>query len=375
MRHRALIVVALIVAAAVAIGAQTRKEPRRVGLDEQAALVQIVENAAEGKQTGGNAWLTWAPHFLRGPERKTYIPFTLKVEEAPGAFRSAAMYVRVAPRGDLGRAGKKAEGVQNVLGVASGEIPVNSPERRQGVGAPTATDASLMLRSLTAKNAGQAYPYEAVYGVETVSASTGRGATLQRGFALSPGEYDLYIALLERDRKGEKKWAVLKQPIAVPDLSTTALRVSSVILADRVETLPAPVPAAEQAMRPYAFGAAELVPALDDELRRDETLHVAFLIYDAGIDGAGKPDVKIEYRLFQQNFSGERLLGATAPQTMDSSTLPADFDLRTGQQLAAMQSLPLASYKPGSYRLAIRVTDNRSGATAEESIKFVLVDG
>ena len=375
MRHRAFIVVALIVVAAVAVCAQARKEPRRVGLDEQAALVQIVENAAEGKQTGGNAWLTWAPHFLRGPERKTYIPFTLKVEEAPGAFRSAAMYVRVAPRGDLGRAGKKAEGVQNVLGVASGEMPVNSPERRQGAGAPTAADASLMLRSLTAKNAGQAYPYEAVYGVETVSASAGRAATLQRGFALSPGEYDLYIALLERDRKGEKKWAVLKQPITIPDLSTTALRVSSVILADRVETLPAPVPAAEQAMRPYAFGTAELVPALDDELRQDETLHVAFLIYHAGIDGAGKPDVKIEYRLFQQNFSGERLLGATAPQTMDRSTLPADFDLRTGQQLAAMQSLPLASYKPGSYRLAIRVTDNRTGATTEESVKFVLVDG
>jgi hypothetical protein len=251
-------------------------------------------------------------------------------------------------------------------------MPVNSPERRQGVGAPTATDASLMLRSLTAKNTGVGYPYEAAYAVETAAGGDGRMATLQRGLALPPGEYDLYIALVERNNKGEKKSAVLKQPITVPDLSTTALRLSSVILADRVEPLAKPIPPAEQTLRPYAFGSSELVPALDDELRSDETLHVAFLIYDAAPDAAGKPDVLVEYRLFLQNFSGERLLGATAPQSLDASTLPQAFDLRAGQQLAAMQSLPLGSYKPGSYRLAIRVTDNRTRAVAEESLRFVL---
>jgi len=371
MTFRALLVVTSLTAAAITAGAQTRKEPKRVGLDEQAMLTTIVENAAEGKHTEGNAWLTWAPHFLRGPERKTYIPFTLKVEEAPGAFRSAAMYVRVAPRGDLGRAGKRAEGVQNILGVASGEMPVNSPERRQGVGAPTAMDASLMLRSLTARNA-QAYPYEAAFGVETIETG-GRIGILRRGLALPPGEYDLYIALLERDRKGAKKWAVLKQPITVPDLSSAGLCLSSVILADAVEPLARPVPPSEQAQRPYAFGRAEIVPALDDELTPDETLHVAFLIYGAEPDPQGRPDVKIEYLLYQQNFTGERLLGATPPQVMNASTLPAEFDLRTGQQLAAMQSLPLSRYKPGSYRLAIRVTDQRTGAAAEESARFVLV--
>jgi hypothetical protein len=330
MTSRVLVVTCLIVAAASSSDAQRRREVRRVGLDEQAALTQIVDNAAEGKHTEGNAWLTWVPHFLRGPDRKTYIPFTLKVEEAPGAFRSAAMYVRVAPRGDLGRAGRKAEGVQNALGVATGEMPVNS-------------------------------------------AASSQLATVQSGFGVPPGEYDLYIALLERDVRGQKKWAVLKQPITVPDLATSALRMSSVILADRVEPLRDAVPEAERPLRPYVFGSSELVPATDDELRSDETLHVAFLIYDATPDGAGKPEVRVEYRLFQQNFSGERLLGATAPQMFDASTLPADFDVRTGQQLAAVQSLPLDAYKPGTYRLAIRVTDRRSGATTEESVRFVLI--
>jgi hypothetical protein len=372
MTCRVLVLASLILAVASTTDAQRRREPRRIGLDEQASLTQIVDNAAEGKHTEGNAWLTWVPHFLRGPDRKTYIPFTLKIEEAPGAFRAAAMYVRVAPRGDQGRAARKAEGVQNALGVATGEMPVNSPERRQGAGAPTASDSSIMLRSLTQRNIAQGYPYEAAYGIETRAAGSPL-ATVQSGFGVPPGEYDLYIALLERDVKGQKKWAVLKQPITVPDLSTSALRLSSVILADRVEPLREVVSEADRPLRPYVFGSSEIVPATDDELRSDEALHVAFLIYDATPDASGMPDVRVEYRLFQQNFAGERLLGATAPQQFDASTLPPNFDTRAGQQLAAVQSLPLDAYKPGTYRLAIRVTDRRSGATTEESVRFVLI--
>ena len=363
----ALLVTALVLPAV----AQSRREPRRVGLDEQAELHRLVDNAATGNPSGGNAFLRWTPHFLRGADRRTYIPFTLRIEEAPGAFRAAAMYVRAAPRGDGGRRARKAEGVQNILGVASGEMPVSSPDRRQGAGAPTAAEASIMLRSLTAQKDGLAYPYEAAYGVETANAGD-EASTLRRALALLPGEYDLYIALLERDRRGERKWAVLKQEITVPDLAAAGLRLSSVIVADRVDPLAAPVPPAEQPLRPYALGAAELVPAHDDELRQDETLHVAFLIYDAATDAAGMPDVRVEYRLYRQNYASDRLLGSTAPQVFDSSTLPEGFDLRAGQQLAALQSLPLSSYEPGPYRLTIRAIDNRSGAVAEEQVRFVI---
>jgi hypothetical protein len=372
MMGRAFVVVFALVASAPSVGdAQSRRPPNRLGLDERALLHKIVEDAAAGQRTAGNAWLKWTPHFLRGVDGNTYVPFTLTIEEAPGAFRTAAMYVRVAPRGDEGRAGKRAEGVKNAAGVATGELPVNSPERRQGVGAPTATDASLMLRSLTAKDTGTPYPFEAAYGVESLV--DGNVATVRRAFAVKPGEYDVYIAIVERDRKGDKNWALLKQPLTVPNLAGEGLRVSSVILADRIEPLTVPVTAAEQAARPYALGAAELIPAADDELRQDETLHVAFLIYDAAVDAAGKPDVQVEYQLYQENFASDRLLGATPPQVLNRSTLPPSFDLRTSHQLAAMQSLPLTAYRPGTYRLAIRVVDKRSGSAAEEHIRFVIV--
>jgi hypothetical protein len=370
MTFRAFVVLLILLAASTS-GGQSHKQLKRVGLDERARLFKIVEDAAAGQRISGNGWLKWTPHFLRGAGGKTYVPFTLIIEEAPGAFASAAMYVRVAPRGDEGRAGKRAEGVQNAAGVASGELPVNSPERRPGPGAPTATDASLMLRSLTAKHPDSAYPFEAAYSVAPLARDD--VATVRRAFNVKPGEYDVYIALLERDRNGVKKWALLKQPLTVPSFAGEGLRVSSVILTDGIVPLPAPVPEAQQAERPYALGAAEFLPAFDDELRRDETLHIAFLIYDATLDAAGKPDVQVEYHLYQENFASNRLLGATPPQLLNQSTLPASFDLRTGQQLAAMQSLPLNTYKPGTYRLAIRVVDKRSGSTADEQIRFVIV--
>ena len=364
------VVVALVACMASTPAAQSRRQPGRVGLDEQARLHDIVEDAAVGEAVGGRAWLKWTPHFLRGADGKTYVPFTVRVHEVPGAFRAAAMYVRVAPRGDEGRTARRADGVRNAVGVAPGDIPVNSPERRQGLGAPTATDASLMLRSLTAKRQDSSYPFEDAYGVE--AALEDGVATIRRAFAVAPGEYDLYIALLERGGKGKQELALLKQPVTVPNLAQGGLRVSSLILADRIEVLPSPATSAEQPARPYALGATELVPAADDRLRRDEALHVAFLIYDAAVDEAGKPDVRVDYLLYEQTFT-DRRLGATAPQLLNASTLPAGFDLRAGQQLAAMQSLPLASYKPGTYRLAIRVTDKRSGSTIEENLRFVIV--
>jgi hypothetical protein len=356
----------------VAARAQSQTAPTRVGLDERAMLESLVEDAVAGRNLGGNAWLTWMPHFFRGTDGTTYVPFTLKIEEAAGGFRSAAMYVRFARRGDAGQGARRADGIQNPVGIPAGELPVNSPERRQGAGAPTASDASLMLRSLTAKPAAM-HPYEAAYRVTPIDKQN--SGIVSRSLAVAPGEYDVYVALLDAPRRGEKqrRSAIAKQQVSVPDLNAPGLRLSSVVVADRIESLTSPMTKAEQALRPYALGAVELVPALDNELRQSETLHLAFVIYGAAGDERGMPDVRVEYRLYQGGDFSERVLGATPPQTLDRTTLPPRFDLRTGGQLAVVQSLPLASFPTGSYRITIRVIDNRSGLTTEETVRFAIL--
>jgi len=368
MGPRAFVAVALVVCSCPVGAGQS--EVKRVGLEEQALLERLVEQAAAGTALSSDAWLKWLPHFFRGRDGKTYVPFTLRVDEAPGGFGRAAMYVRIAPRGDPGRAAQRAQGITNAEGIPPGEFPVNSPDRRQGAGAPSASDSTLMLRSLTAKGRTR-YPYEAIYGVS--SSREGDAAIVRRSFAIAPGQYDVYIALMEQERRGgARRQAILKQQITVPDMAAIGLRLSSVVVADRIETLARPLNEAEQLQRPYALGTAELVPASDDQLGPAETLHVAFIIYGAEVDAAGMPDVRVEYRLFRREELSERLLGSTPPQNLDRSTLPAGFDLRAGQQLASLQSLPLASYSPGAYRLVIRVVDNRSGAEADQEVRFAI---
>ena len=361
----------LLLPLVVTARAQSQSGATRVGLDEHAMLKSLVEDAVAGRNLGGNAWLTWMPHFFRGPDGRTYVPFTLKIEEAAGGFKRAAMYVRIARRGDAGQDARRADGIQNALGIPTGELPINSPERRQSAGAPTASDASLMLRSLTAKPAPR-HPYEAVYRVTPIE--TQNSGIVSRSLALAPGEYDVYVALLDEPRRGEKqrRSAIAKQQVSVPNFNAPGLRLSSVVVADGIESLTSPVSKAEQALRPYALGAVELVPALDNELRQSETLHLAFVIYGAAVDQDGMPDVRVEYRLYRSSDLSEGLLGSTPPQTLDRTTLPARFDLRTGGQLAVAQSLPLASYPTGRYRIAIRVIDNRSGLTAEDTVRFAI---
>ena len=356
----------------VAARPRSQSAAARVGPDERAMLQSLVEDTVAGRHLGGNAWLKWMPHFFRGPDGTTYVPFTLKIEEAADGFKRAAMYVRIARRGDAGHSARRVDGIQNPIGIPAGELPVNSPVRRQGAGAPTASDASLMLRSLTAKPPPAMHPYEAVYRVTPIEKQN--SGIVSRSLAVAPGEYDVYVALLDEPRPGAKqrRWAIAKQQISVPNLNAPGLRLSSVVVADRIESLTSPVSKAEQALRPYALGAVELVPALDNELRQSETLHLAFVIYGAAVDQDGMPDVRVEYRLYQSSDVSEQLLGSTPPQTLDRTTLPARFDLRTGGQLAVAQSLPLASYPSGRYRIAIRVIDNRTGGTAEDAVLFAI---
>jgi hypothetical protein len=326
---------------------------------------------AGGKLAGGDAWLRWDSHFLKGPAGKTYVPYTVTIDEAPGRFRAMAVYVRVLRRG------QREERSKNMVGLPTGAVPVNVPERNFAPpGAPTAGENSAVLASLTAELARGpvGYAFEDGYSLDMPAGGARESPRFQRAFALDPGDYDVYVAVRERaaGRGAEPKSAVLKRELTVPDLSSGGLRMSSVILANRVETIDRPLSKAEQTLRPYALGTVEIVPAPAAEFRPDETLTAAFIVYNAGTDAQGKPDVTVQYLLYEQSGGLERLLGTTPPQALNAATLPPAFDLRAGHQLAPMHSLPLAAYRPGAYRLDIRVIDNLTGARIGDSATFTI---
>jgi hypothetical protein len=198
-----------------------------------------------------------------------------------------------------------------------------------------------------------------------------------RGFAVPPGEYDVYVAVRERPAAGKETAAriasVLKQPLSVPDFWTGELTTSSVILADRLTMLAEPLPPERMAERPYVIGQNDIEPALDTRFRGDQELIVVFLVYNLTAVPERKFDVQVEYHFFLRQPDGEAYLNRTEPQRFNPAVLGPRFDPTAGHPLMAGQAVPLSGFKDGDYRLAIRVTDLISGKSITRDVNFTVV--
>ena len=101
------------------------------------------------------------------------------------------------------------------------------------------------------------YPFEDLFFLDLPAAAAGQPQRLRRAFAVSPGEYDVYIAIKERAGAGapaaspgtagtsdsgaaSMKMGAIKQSLTVPDFSTE-FTTSSIIVADKVEVLQSPL--------------------------------------------------------------------------------------------------------------------------------------
>jgi hypothetical protein len=192
----------------------------------------------------------------------------------------------------------------------------------------------------------------------------------------------VYITLKERlavdvkDReKAATKSGVLKQTVTVPNFWSEELMTSSIIVADRVEPLSAPLTPREQAEQPYTLGTTQIVPSMTGTFSKKNELSLVFLIYNPVLGADKKPDVSVEYSFYQKvatEASGEKFFNKTNPQVFSAKTLPPQFDPAAGHQLVAGQSLPLGSFPEGEYRLEIKVTDKLSGKTITHNVKFVV---
>jgi hypothetical protein len=199
---------------------------------------------------------------------------------------------------------------------------------------------------------------------------------VSRAMAVPGGEYDLYVALKEKstgDKKPATKVGLLRHTLTVPNFTTPELTTSSVIIAESVEPVATAVSNEQQQENPYTFGTMKIVPAKEPKLKKDGELQVVFWIYGVTVDASKKPDVQIEYNFHQKAAEGEKYFNKTAPQQLNASTLPPQFDLALGHQLPGSLVVPLASFPPGDYRLEIKVTDKPSGKSLTRDVTFSVV--
>jgi hypothetical protein len=349
------LVVALFILSAVALvpvlaQQQGQKVDKKVAKAEQFDIQSAVDatEAAMAGQAASDIKMTFHNDALKALEGKTYVPFTVAFEQAQApAGKSLIMYTRVVNKALAAPADAK-----------KGKDDKSKPAHPEYV----YQDASFITLTPPAT---ATEPYR-----------------ISRAFAVPAGEYDVYVTLKERlpvdakDReKTPTKSGVMKQTVTVPNFWSEELTTSSVIVADKVEPLSAPLTPREQIEQPYTLGTTQIFPSMTNTFSKKDEISIVFLIYNPVLGADKKPDVAVDYSFYQKVASeatGEKFFNKTNPQVFSAKTLPPQFDTASGHQLVAGQSLPLGSFPEGEWRLEIKVTDKISGKTVTHNVKFVV---
>ncbi len=347
MLRRAIAVSTLVLFSAV-LSAQTtaqKPEPPKKLTDAQRREIQtiqkIVDGAAAGQPAPNDLTLAWVREdVLKAQDNKQYVPFTVTFDASKAAGKELTVYWRV---------------VAKNAAPAPAAAPAAGGNNRNDKPAPP-----------------PAYAYEDL----NTAAITPGPMRVSRAFTASPGAYDIYVVVKEptstQRNAPPAKLSLIKQSLDVPDFWNGELATSSVIVAERIDPLPAPLTSAQQTERPYALGNMEIIPAPSTNFTKKAELATFMLIYNAKTDAANKPDVSVEYNFYAKQAGAEKFFNKTNPQNLNAQTLPPAFDFAAGHQLQSGQAVPLASFPEGEYRLEIKVTDKLANKTLTKDVNFTV---
>ena len=326
------VAVALVVSASLAVAQQApaKKDEKKRSKQEQQEIeqvVKLVDGVMAGQPAPADVTMSIEPFFMKSQEARTFVPFVLTVNNAPKT--DAALYVRV---------------------VNPAVVPDPKAKKVE-------------------------YPWDDIHFVPAAQLA-GDKVLLNRVFMATAGTYDVYIAFKERlpekaPKNAVAKTGVLKTQITVPDFYNAELNTSTILVADKVNMLTAPVGMDEARERPFVFGLQELIPAPDMEFKKAEELSIFFQVYNAGLDSTGKPNLTMDYEFHKTEAGAEKFFNKTTPQTVNASNLPPQFDPAKFPVPGGI-SVPLTSFGEGQYRLNIKITDKAANKTLTRDVKFTV---
>jgi hypothetical protein len=342
--------VSSVLACSITLLAQSKDEKKKDDAQKKEiqSVVKFVDDAAAGQPAPNDLSLAWVREdVLKAQGNKEYVPFTVQLDPTKMSGDRVAFYWRVVAKNGAAEAAPAA-----------------------------APDAKKDDKKKDDKKKSD-FAYEDVTFLPLAGAQN--PMRISRSFTVPAGSYDVYLVAKEpTPEKAPKnapppKMSLLKQTVNVPDFWNGELATSSVIIAQRIDPLAAPLTPQQQADRPYALGGMEIVPALDTKFTKKSELSTFMLIYNPKVDANNKPDVSVEYNFYQkQAGQPEKFFNKTNPQNLNAQTLPPQFDLAAGHQLQSGQAVPLASFPEGEYRLEIKVTDKLANKTLTREVNFTI---
>jgi hypothetical protein len=311
---------------------------------EMGAIDAMVDGDMAGQPVPNDLSLAWVhDDLLKATGNREYVPFTVSIDPAKLTGTNLTIYWRVVSKEQPGAMAAPPNGKKDDKNSKNGPRPTFAWEDMGGM-------------------------------TTTASASQTGPLKLSRSFTVPAGSYDVYVVVKEPspDKKNAPpaKTSVIKQTVNVADLWNDELNTSSIIVAERIDPLPAPLTPQQMIERPYALGSMEIVPAAANKFTKKAELQPFLLIYNAKTDSANKPDVTVEFNFYSKDAGGEKFFNKTKPQELNAQTLPPQFDFAAGHQLQSGQAVPLASFPEGDYRLEIIVTDKIANKTVKRDVIF-----
>ena len=339
IRRRALALAsATLLLLSTPLFAQPKDQARKLTSDESKEFQTITTMLAGAQPPANDLSLSWiSSDLLKAQGSKAYVPFTVSIDPSKSTADKVSLYWRVSPASSCGDA----------------PAPPATPAASQG----------------KVKAAPESYAFE---NFHTLTLPKGQAThRISRSFVVCPGVYELTILVKEPTpkKRGETaRTGFIKRSITVPDLWSSELNTSSVIVADHIDPLAAPLTPSQLEERPYALGRMEITPALDTRFSKKNELSVFLLIYNAKLNESNAPDVTVEYNFYAVQNGTEKFFNKTNPQNLNAQTVPQEFDPTAG--LTNGQTVPLASFPEGDYRLEIKITDKIATRTITRDVKF-----
>jgi hypothetical protein len=400
MRSRFLVGVLLLTIATWPTGPLTAAPPKRklLGPNEREAVLAIVKavDLAQSVDANSDATLAWDHHVLKSSNYTAYVPFTVTTRNV--GYKSTAMYVRAVSRHDGLRSSSEHSYIRDWLlnnrdlmprqaetvYVGIGEMPVAGlagASTRQATAAAAAASASLALQQKDLEKQQRAaaeakrktetreldpllFPFEEYFFFDMGSARS-----VERALALPPGEYDVYVGLIDRGRIKTSSAVVVHRTITVPDFWSDQLALSSLILARDVRPLKAALAPPQQVEHPYTLGAAEVIPATDAQFTTDDALTVVYQVCNYG---APDSDLTANYTFFRVD-GGRRLFNRTDAQQFSDADLPPAGAWES--QAFVSQTVPLKPFPVGQYELEVQVKDRLTRGTVKGTVAFTVGSG
>jgi hypothetical protein len=349
-------------AAAAAAQARAQAEAQEIQ-----TLVRVADAAMSGQPAPADFPIQFQNDFLKAQGTRVWVPIVLTLDPAKVTSGALTLYLRVTPRGMTAPPPATAA-------PASDKNDKSKDKKKDPKGPAAPAPAS------------PNYPFEDAQLLDLKPAAPGQPLRILRGIGVPSGSYDLYIVLHERAATpapaaaapaaaapaAAGRTAVLKQPLDVPNYASSEFTTSTVILADRVDQLPAPITPDAQSEHPYAFGQTEIVVSPDHKFKKSQELIVLLQIYNPMLTPEKKFNLEATYTFYRQDAGSEKRFNATDPQTFSSETMGAGFDPSGNSSIQAGQGVPLQSFPEGTYRLEIKITDKLSSKVLTQNVSFTV---